>query len=325
MLNQLPEVFAPHPPHILHTFYPLLKIYGNLQEDKNFTRLVEDVCRLVELNPVPWDNLPLERDTIMHRCRHRSLLEVFIRTYELQCEKSRKKVWCCKSMETVYHLHHFEREGHRPFFIYLYRDGRDVAASFRNILIGDKHIYFLANKWKIEQELALLFLQKLPSGAFSIIRYEDFIKEPEKYIREICEKTGVAFDKSVLAYYKSPESRKTALAGRMWENVSRPIIKNNTGKYHDRLTNEEVAIFEGEAGDMLLRLGYNNLGETAEAVPQAGFSISELLAFEEENNRLKREAWKRATPEELAHLKPRQDFIKSLQTQMELLATPDRL
>jgi hypothetical protein len=31
MLNQLPEISAPHPPHILKTFFPLLPLYGNIE------------------------------------------------------------------------------------------------------------------------------------------------------------------------------------------------------------------------------------------------------------------------------------------------------
>lgn len=56
MLNQLPEMFAPHPPHILLTLYPLLPIYGDLMQDANFRKLIDDMCTLVELNPVPWDD-----------------------------------------------------------------------------------------------------------------------------------------------------------------------------------------------------------------------------------------------------------------------------
>ena len=53
MLNQLPEVAAPHPPHILQRLMPMVAGYGDLGGDANFERLVDDVCRLVELNPVP--------------------------------------------------------------------------------------------------------------------------------------------------------------------------------------------------------------------------------------------------------------------------------
>ena len=36
MLNQLPEIVAPHPPHILQNFLPIIDKYGDLKIDANF-------------------------------------------------------------------------------------------------------------------------------------------------------------------------------------------------------------------------------------------------------------------------------------------------
>ena len=74
MLDQFPEVFGPHPPHILITFYPLLNYYGNLETTENFKKLINDVCTMVELNPVEWEGLALDRQKIFESCRKRTLL-----------------------------------------------------------------------------------------------------------------------------------------------------------------------------------------------------------------------------------------------------------
>jgi hypothetical protein len=37
------------------------------------------------------------------------------------------------------HIHHFAEEGFAPFIIYIVRDGRDVALSFRKAMVGEKH------------------------------------------------------------------------------------------------------------------------------------------------------------------------------------------
>jgi hypothetical protein len=59
MLNQLNGVSAPHPPHILERLMPLLPAYGDLTIVSNFEKLIEDVCTLVETNPVPWTGVTL--------------------------------------------------------------------------------------------------------------------------------------------------------------------------------------------------------------------------------------------------------------------------
>ena len=42
MLNEFDDVFAPHPPHLLKTFYSITSNYNNLEKDKNLKRLVRE-------------------------------------------------------------------------------------------------------------------------------------------------------------------------------------------------------------------------------------------------------------------------------------------
>ncbi len=48
---------------------PLLPGYGDLEQEENFRLLVDDVCRLVELNPVPWEGVRLDRAEVARRAR----------------------------------------------------------------------------------------------------------------------------------------------------------------------------------------------------------------------------------------------------------------
>ena len=73
MLNQLPDIAAPHPPHILQRMMPLEKGYGDLSKDKKFQLLVDDVCKLVELNPVPWEGVKLDRKNVESRASRRNV------------------------------------------------------------------------------------------------------------------------------------------------------------------------------------------------------------------------------------------------------------
>ena len=52
MLDGIEQIVAPHPPHILQRFLPLLPKYGDLADRSNFYRLATDVCQLVTVNPV---------------------------------------------------------------------------------------------------------------------------------------------------------------------------------------------------------------------------------------------------------------------------------
>ena len=126
MLNQLPQVYAPHPPHILMTFYPLLSGYGDLNNDKNFEALTDDVCTYIEINPVPptgYRPRPVGyRSNVQSPYAARTVHKI----NEWQCLRNQKSIWCCKSLETIYYIEHFHTEDFHPSVIYLVRDGREA-------------------------------------------------------------------------------------------------------------------------------------------------------------------------------------------------------
>lgn len=309
MLSQLPGVFAPHPPHILLHFYPLMDRYGDLEQDDNFGQLIDDVCRMIELNPVPWEGAALERRRILDMCRRRSLLEVFIRVHELQCIGHELDTWCCKSLETVAYINQYAAEGLYPHIIYLYRDGRDVALSFRKAIVGEKHFYHLARKWRQDQQQALDFLETIPAERFVSLRYKDLISEPTACIHHICDKFGLPYSDSVLEYYKSPESQRTALSGHMWENVARPIMKDNAGKFLKEMSYDDLVIYESVAGDMLERLGFDLVTDISD---RRIFSAEEIAVFDADNTRMKQETLRNADSHDLALRQPQADFMQKL-------------
>jgi hypothetical protein len=309
MLYQLPEVYAPHPPHILLVFYPLLKLYGDLNEARNFKNLINDVCTYIELNPVKWEDADLDRKKIFAMCKRRTLLELFIQINELQCIHKGKAIWCCKSLESVYFVEHFKGEGFNPFIIYLERDGRDVAASFKKVIVGEKHIYHLALKWKADQQLSLNYILKLKPENYIVVRYEDLISHPAQCLHDICRKLGIKYNSEVLHYYQSEESKRTAESGRMWENVTKPVLKKNTNKFLSELSFQEVQIFESVAGDMLDKLGYKLSIPVSERIK---FTSKQVKEFGLENERLKKAAVESASEEDRKKRKGQKEFIERL-------------
>lgn len=316
MLNELPELYAPHPPHVIQIFAPLVKYYGNLEVEGNFKKLIEHVCTLIELNPVSWEIEPLNRQLIYERCRHRSLLEIFIQINEVVCIAKSKTAWCCKSLETVYYVEHFEEENFHPYVVYLFRDGRDVATSFKKVMVGEKHIYHLAKKWKQEQEIALRYIQSLPANKYISLRYEDFIQQPEQYIRQICQQAGLKYDEAVMNYYTSSESKRTAESGKMWENVVKPIAKDNTRKFLKELSPYEVELFEFVAGDMLDQLGYKR---TVSSYSFDKLTEEQLRLFDKENEVLKQTALEKADQNDKLKRKPQADFLKKIKADFGII------
>lgn len=296
MLNQLPAIAAPHPPHILHRMMPVMPIYGGLQKKKKFATLVDDVCRLVEHNPVPWD-VTFDRKKIAAGCRERSLVAVFGAVYQALADVRGASTWLCKSMQNTLFLPQIETYFPDAKYIYLYRDGRDVAVSFRKAVVGEKHFYHIAKEWAETQRLALRHRDTVPAQRFTGISYEELVAQPEPVMRRLCTFLGADYHPRMLEFHASEEARRAADSSALWGNVVKPIMTGNTRKFIREASAEDISIFESVAGDVLDALGYKRVhvrrGE------ERRFTAGDIRWFDVENKRLKEEVMRGVDQEDL--------------------------
>jgi hypothetical protein len=316
MLNQLPDIAAPHPPHILQRMMPLEKGYGDLASDKNFKHLVDDVCTLVELNPVPWEGVKLDRKDIASRCRNHSVVAAFGAVYDAMAAQSKAGSWCCKSLANINYLKELEAYyGDAARYIYLYRDGRDVAVSFRKAVVGEKHPYHIANEWGATQRIALTNRKHIDPKRFYNLSYETLTVSPEKAMRGLCEFLGVTYTESMLDFHESDEAKRAASSSELWGNVVKPVMADNSNKFLKEMSAEDIRIFELVAGDVLDALGYKRfqtkVGETKK------FTAAEIQHFDAENQRLKQEVLSKVDPEDMKRRDQQAGLIKQIKERQQ--------
>lgn len=313
MLNQLPEIAAPHPPHILETFEHLLPIYGELNDTANFESLVSDVCLWVELNPVKWQISKFDRAIIRDRCKENTLIALFYEIYSYYAELQNCEYTCCKSMSNVHRYRDLEAAGLNPWYIYLHRDGRDVACSFKKAIVGEKHVYHIARQWKSDQEKSLEVEQNIPSDRVINIKYYDLITDPESVLKKICSFLHVQFNQNMLDYFHSKESLETARGGKMWQNLSQPIMAGNYNKFLKELAPEEIRIFEKVAGDTLEKLGY---AVTLDYKNGAEIEAHTIEAYGLQNSKMKKEAVLMADHHDIEARYPQKEMLNRLHSRL---------
>lgn len=314
MLNQLPEIAAPHPPHILQRIMPLLSGYGDLSDDGNFAQLVDDVCRLVELNPVPWEGVVLDREDIISRCRERSVTAVHGAVYDTCAEAKGALTWCCKSLANIKYAPEIDSYFRSPKYIYLYRDGRDVAVSFSKAVVGEKHFYHIAQEWAATQELALALRERIGVERFLSVSYEELTAYPDRTARLLCAFLGVTFRGAMLEYHVTGEAKRAATSSDLWKNVASPVLKNNSRKFLAEASVEEIGIFESVAGRVLDALGY-----VRAVVPPGAekrYSPEEVCVFDQENGRRKEAFRKLIDPGDLMRRDLQSGLLKAVQERM---------
>lgn len=287
MLNQLKDVASPHPPHIFERIQPLIDTYGDLEINDNFNRLVDDVCELIELNPVVWEDVNINREEILSRCVENNLSEIYAAAYSIYAEAHNATKWCCKSLMNIYYADTIEKYFDNPKYIYLYRDGRDVALSTQKVVIGEKHIYNIAKEWADTQILALNLKTKVGPDRLFFVSYEDLTSKSEETTKHLCKFLGVEYDESMLEFHKADEAKSTASSSHLWNNLTKPLMTNNSKKYQKEMPEEDIRIFESVAGNVLDELGYERyLVKKGEEIV---FTQDDIIKFNEENNAKKHE------------------------------------
>ena len=311
ILDQSEQIASPHPPHILVTFVPLLGLYGFLTEEK-YKALIADVVNYVRANPVPWDGVELSEAWIFENSKTYSLFEINRLIYETAAITKKAKYWCCKSMANVHYAADLEKHVPNLKYIYLYRDGRDVALSFKKAIVGEKHIYYLAKQWFKDQSACIELSKKITKDWFFSLNYEELIANPAAVIQELCSFLAIDYSVNMLDFHHSKESKATANAGEMWKNLAKPIIKDNTGKFRKELSMEEINIFECINHQTLSDLGYA-LDRPENKHKQ--ISVEEIEGYNKENDLLKQSILLNARQSDLDNRGPQLAILKRIKSQ----------
>lgn len=310
MLEQHPAIAAPHPPHLLHIFMPLLPLYQPLNE-KNYKLLVSDMVDYVNANPVPWEAVQFDKDDIVAQSKHHHIFEVFRLIYEAVAKAKGAAYWCCKSMQNLFYSQAMEQYGLNLKYIFLYRDGRDVALSFKKAIVGDKHVYHLAKQWKQEQDICIELYKQYGAQKVFLLNYETLVSEPQHCVQSLCKFLGIEYMDEMMQFYESSSSKAAAAAGDMWKNLEKPVMQDNTKKYLKELNEKEIEIYEFVAGDTLQALGYELSSKLNHS---EWISADAILTYDEENKQRKKQFLETAPKNDIEKRQGQLNILQSIKS-----------
>jgi len=254
ILSVHPEIYLPHPPHLMRCLRRHEHRYGELTRTKNLARLIDDVLTLVRLHPYPFEFRPT-REQVQEVLPSQSLLGVVLAVYEAASRLAGKPRWGCKSTFMLDHLGGVFALCPTAKFVHLVRDGREVAASAKASIFNDFHVWYSASRWRDEQRLAYIWSQELPPERFHTLRYEDLLAAPEERLRALCAFLELPFHSAMLEHSSGPEARRCATLSSSWQNTDRPIGQYGATR-RPELSPEELSLFEALAHRELVAWGY---------------------------------------------------------------------
>ncbi len=311
ILNSHSHITVPHPPHIVRYFAPLERSYGDLANDRAFRVLVRDVVRLVRAHIYPWEVAVTEEETL-RMTEERSVLGVHAAIYEQHRRATGKARWGCKSTFMIDHVPALLALFPGAKIILLVRDPRDVAASSRRSVFSTFHPYFTAQLWRRQQAIGARLLDTLTATQIHLLHYEELVAAPPPSLLQLCAFLGEPFEEPMLDFASSPEARRSARLAESWQRTGEPITTTRVAAWRSELTDEEVALVESVAGDLMARFGYEP-EHSSESLAQVRITASDRARFhlEEALYRLRVERRSLARDENV-WLRWRRDALMSL-------------
>ena len=136
-------------------------------------------------------------------------------------------------------------------FIYVVRDGRDVASSAKKSIFNHYCVYYIAKLWKEEQRIGIYWLNKLSKNDIFLIKYEDLTRDTEGSVKAICSFLNEPYEQDMLNFFETKEARKSSSISAAWKNAASPIMKNSLEKFKTELSKKEIYLFEAIAAPEL--------------------------------------------------------------------------
>jgi len=309
ILNESDEIAGPHPPHILQRLMPLVE-HKDLTDSVVFQELIEHVCQLVEANPVQWDGIHFDRDDVFERCRENSLIAIFGAIMDVYAEGHNASTWLCKSLQNIRWANQLDAYFESSKYIYLYRDPRDVTLSFMKAVVGEKHPYFIAHQWNELQNLCISHGEKMPQERFMGVCYEDLISNTEQVVKKLCQFLNIEYRESMLVFHESREASRAANSSKLWENVAQPIMKTNSNKFLNEMSDLDIKIIESIVGNTMDKLGYERF--KINRGYELKFSEGDIEKYKSENEMNKHAVVKNTDPGDLNRRKKQDSVIRNI-------------
>ncbi len=242
---------SPVETHFITKYAKRLHGYGDLKVFENFARLARDILK--ERPVMQWG---MEIDI---RALFDGLPNHHYATICDQIVRQRKgKEWGDKTPHYILELELLASLFPDSKYIYIVRDGRDVALSLLRKPWGPNNVYGCAKYWaECNQETSALTSLRNKGQLFEL-RYEDLLDEPQKVIAQVFSFLG-----------------EPALSEQQMAETCADIKAGNYNKWQKRMSPQEISLFETIAGDTLNRHGYAT--STAQGqVPTVRASMYEL-------------------------------------------------
>lgn len=265
-LNMSPDFYSPYPLHIVDLM-PQVPLYGDLQNDHAYFRMVVDVVGLQAVSMVKWPDVVFDPVEIFEAIRHqpRSIHRVVWELLLRSGQRRQARVVMDKSLDSVHYADELMTLHPDMLFVNVVRDPRAQVASMNRAIIHDFDSLLNAQTWLAAHQAADRVAARHPDRVLTI-RYEDFLSRQQATLEAVCGFLGIEFLPRMLDVAGSQEARQISQLSALWSSNCYPPIAANIDKFKQQLSLDEINVIETLTGDYMDRYGYTRLANGDAAV-----------------------------------------------------------
>lgn len=243
MIDAHPNCCGPSPTHLFRIYALNIEKYGDLSNAKNWEILVQDTLEVLASQFGAWEHEFCLKE-LMNSSKEYLPVDLLKFIYSTEVLSNRKQQVFVKELYTYKYVPYILSEIPDAKFIYLVRDPRDTAASFKKSPSHQKSVAGSISIWQEDQRASIKVLEDLGKDKVLLVRYEDLVVFPEKTCTQITTFLGEQYSSEMLDFHQNTLTKQNASRMAAWKNLDKPIIAGNCNKYKGELSDSELLYIE---------------------------------------------------------------------------------
>lgn len=238
--------------HFVRRFWLRRKKYGDLEMERPWRRLVDDICQLPE-----FAGMGLDPEDYRERARagsHR-IERLFLLLLE-RFAALRGKQWIGeKTPNHLLYMRTLEKWYPQARFLHIVRDPRAVARSWQGLPWSNGSLVADADVWRKYLTAARERPPRNPERILTL-RYESLVSDPEAQLSAVCDFIGIPFEPAMLEFHAVGREQIDARREPWKESTLRPIDEQGLLRWQTDLSTAEIAAIEAATWPEIVRAGY---------------------------------------------------------------------
>jgi len=277
LLNAHSGICGPSTKHLLNASLRNLHRYQDINEDENWKDFITHLMDLFHVDFSIWKS-DFDSNELFDQVKQGDVQELFNYIFDKETRINGKKVTFIKEIK-IYEIYPFiTRYFSNPRFIYLVRDPRDMALSWKKSKIHKGGVVTAAKQWKNDQQqfLKCRCLEQEKNAVYTL-KYEDLISHSSEKLKEIFSFLELPYEDVQSTFYKDETTVQNSEQNEAWKNLSGSIMSDNSRKYLTELSSLEISLVEKICGD---EMAYFDFGKTGEIQDVQMVSSEKIEQFE---------------------------------------------